>query len=197
MQAIKKIFERRLYRTAAIAGVVLLIFVGVIYTTRSYAVANVNGDAISVSSFKINYAAAQSYYETLKDEYTKNNVQTQEVSDKQLRASVLDQLVEAEIIDQGLQKEAGGEANGLVADRIKEFTNDESLAIAAKNLYGFSSNDFTREVLIPQAKTDILRGRLFLKNEDFKTWLTAAKKSANVKIFSNDYTWDGVMVRAK
>ncbi len=197
LETIKKLFERRLYKTIAVATVALGIFLIVLVATKSYAVAEVNGTAVSVNQFKLNYVAANSYYSTLKNEYEKNNQKIDDLADKDIRADILNQLIEATIIGQGLQKEAGDEAEELVAKRIEEFTDDNTLATAAKNLYGFSSADFTREVLIPQAKMDILRGRLFLKNEDFKTWLADAKKSADVKIFSNDYTWNGEKVSAK
>lgn len=194
MNAIKRLFERRVYRTTAVAIVVLGILVTVIVATKSYAVAEVNGTAIPVSQFKVNYAAARQYYETVQTEYKKNNIESKDISDPELRAGILYELIERQIIDQALRNEAGNETDELVANRIKEYAGDKSLSNAAKELYGFTSADFTREVLIPQAKTDILRGRLFLKNQDFNAWLTEAKKSANVKIFSGDYSWNGVIV---
>jgi SurA N-terminal domain len=186
---------------------VLIVILGSIgyFVSHHYTIAVVNGESISSTRFTTNYRAAAVYYKNFKATYvdpmqnasSSTATSTPELTDGELKASVLTQLIEGQLVSQAAEKEVGSALPGMIKERTDHYASDSKLTDAARTLYGIGEKDFLNEVLIPQADADILRGRLFLKGQKFEDWLADAKKDADVQIFSDQFTWDGEKVTAE
>ncbi len=194
-------FFRRSPKLAITLGVIALVLVGglVVLSTGSYPIAVVNGSMISANRFQKNYAATLVYYSNLLKSSEGNSTSTAalaKITPTDLQVNVLDQLVVAKLVEVGAKREVGSDLMELVNDKIGDYAKDEKIRNGAERLYGMGFADFRAETLVPQAEMDILSGRLFLRDEDFQTWLADARRSANVRIFSPKFTWDGEKVMA-
>lgn len=193
----REFLENKRYVYSAI-GVLIAIVGGIgLWITNGYTIAVVNGTSIPVNEFSKNVRAASVYYGRVQESYDTAKKPAPGLNEKDIKAAVLTQLVESVIIGEAAKREVGDELDALVEERIAKYRDDESLATASKNLYGLSKADFMKEVLVPQAKQDIVRGRLFLKGVSFDPWLKQAKKDAIVHIFSKEFTWNGETVAAR
>jgi hypothetical protein len=178
-------------------GIIVALAVAV-WLTGFYPVLSVNGKAISARRFQSNYDAAEVYYNNVAKMFRANGSSTlPEFQETGTKADVLTQLVEASLIHEGVHTEAGDAAEDLIGDRIAKYKESTELQSAAKDLYGLEFNEFTREVILPQAERDILAGRLFLKGESIEEWLAKAKESASVRIYHRSFRWTGERVEAK
>ena len=175
-----------------VLGLLLFFLVSVGY----YPIAFVSGRVIFAREFLRNYQAAALYYRNLVKTYEPNLPQEKTLTSFDLQVSVLNQLVENRLVDQALKEEVQSDLEGLVDARISKLQSGENLTKAVQALYGLSYKDFEDTVLIPQAKLDILSGRLFLKGEEIEKWLVEAKRVSRVIIFSRKFTWDGSEVKA-
>lgn len=186
--------------TILLAGGLGLVF---LVSNNYYPILLVNGEPISAHRFWAVYQSAARYYQNVLTTYASQsssslpNLLSGGSSQRQLEASVLDQLVEASLIAEGIRQEVGPEADTLVAGRIKKYRDNANLSRAAQALYGLSYSDFEAEVLIPQAQKDIMSGRLFLKGQKIEDWLVQARTAAQVTIFSSAFSWDGKAVTIK
>ncbi len=181
-----------------IAGAVLLILVlAAIYLVSSsrYPIALVNGETITARQVAVNYLAAQKYFDSLVKTYPQDAPEKPDAA--KIKLAVLNQLVERALIAQGAQLEAGADLDALVRDKVERYASAGDLAQAADTLYGLSTADFQKEVLVPQAEADILSGRLFLRGEKLEDWLMRAKDNAQVVILSGNYAWDGENIVVK
>lgn len=188
------IYHHRAHILGAVLMVVILAAIYVVSSSR-YPVAMVNGSPITAREVAVDYMAAQKYFDNLVKTYPQNAPDRPAVST--LKLAVLNQLVEQALIAQGARQEAGSDLDALVQDKITKYASSGDLSRAASALYGLSENDFKNEVLIPQAESDVLSGRLFLQGKKLEDWLAQAKKDAQVVILSGNYAWDGQAVVAK
>ena len=155
----------------------------------------ISGRILFAREFSRNYEAAALYYRNLVKTYEPNLPSEKTLSVLDLQVSVLNQLVENRLVDRALGEEVRDDLKGLVEARVGKLQNGEDLTKAVQALYGLSYKDFEEAVLVPQAKLDILTGRLFLKGKKIEEWLSEAKTASKVIIFSREFTWDGKEVK--
>ncbi|MFH0890446.1 MAG: SurA N-terminal domain-containing protein [Candidatus Liptonbacteria bacterium] len=180
-----------------LVAVVLAIILGIgLVSLNRYPIATVNGSSISASRFWRNYQGAVRYYENAKKTLPTEQVPTSTPSSLEIQAEVLNQLVEAELVSQGAEREVGRDLDFLVQNKISHYENNQSLAQAASTLYGMTYQEFRDEVMIPQAEKEILVGRFYMSGDNFDDWFAELKKSASVSIFSKGFRWDGNRVIA-
>lgn len=178
------------------AAFLILIVGGIIFasvvTGERYPILLVNNHPVSARQFATNYRAASLYYDNVLKTYKiEGSELPRSLGREELELKVLNQLVEAVLVDLGVRKEVGKDVDELVAAKIEHYERDETLTRASEALYGLSFEEFRSEVLVPQAKKDILSGRLFLRGEVFENWVRGARANARIIIFSNRFRWDG------
>lgn len=154
-----------------------------------YPIAIVNRHVLFVRTLRQNKAAATAYAANFYKAYGANPRNAVAERPVEIEATVLQRLVEDEIIRQELAKRLGGDLSGLVSQKIEKYQNDKGLADASYQVFGLSPTDFAQKILIPEAQREILTGRLLLEDKDFGSWLVQARAQANVKIFSSSYSW--------
>ncbi len=189
-------FIRRRPKFSITAGVILvfILFIAISAFGKSYPILMVNGTTISAARFEKNYASATIYYNNLLKSTANNATATAalaRLTPLQRETQVLDQLVAAVLIERGAEEYIGSELDQLVREKIDQYVSDQSFRENVERLYGMPFSDFRVEVLIPQAKRDILAGRLFLHGENANDWLLKTRKSAQVTILSPKFRWDG------
>jgi hypothetical protein len=117
---------------------------------------------------------------------------------KEIERAVLQGLIEDALVDEELKKTMSAtDLDKIVEEKISRIGDSEKLGKSASVLYGFSADDFKKKVLIPQAKSDILRDRIFLENGDFEEKLKELKRNAKVTILITGFSWasEGVILR--
>ena len=179
------------FSAVIVLGLLLFFLVSVGY----YPVAFISGRILLAREFSRNYQAAALYYRNLVKTYKPDLPSEKTLGPIDLQVSVLNQLVENRLIDQAAREEVGDDLTGLVEARVSKLQNGEDLKKAVQALYGLSYKDFEEAVLVPQAKLDILSGRLFLRGKKIEQWLTEAKAASKVVIFSRQFYWDGKEVK--
>lgn len=175
----------------ALLAIVVIVFI--VAFTKSYDVATVNGASITARQFSANYRMSSFLVNNIR----KANATTTLMSDNELKAIVLTELIERSLVESAVKAEVGDDLNDLVARKVEKYANDATLKNAALTLYGGTFEEYKQEVLIPQAERDILAGRLYLKKQTYDAWAVEAKKSAHVEIFSKDFFWNGSVVKGK
>jgi hypothetical protein len=155
-------------------------------------VAIVNGSPVTSRRLVLNYQSASAYFENAKKAYQTDGEKNMDPNE--LRAEVLTRLIESELIEDGLKKEAGSDADHLLEAKLARYENNAELQKAATVSYSMTYRDFWNEVIVPQAKRDILAGRLFLRGEDMDEWITRAKRDASVTLFVDGFKWSGARV---
>ncbi len=179
-----------------------LLIIGGIYiiASQSYPIALVNWQSISVYSFNKDFNAAINYYQKIIETYNKdqasiiNSLETKQ----EIKRAILDKLIENNLIQQELNKRFKDKELGqMVANKIEKAMNGSASEKGVEVLYGFSLDEFKEEILAPQAKQEILEGRLFLENKNFTDWLKEAKKQAKVIILLPNLKWSetGVIIK--
>lgn len=79
---------------------------------------------------------------------------------KEIKRAALDKLIEDKITEKVLRKILGAkELEKLVNDKLANLPINDEIAKASQILYNLSLEDFKKLVLIPQAKTEILKER--------------------------------------
>lgn len=192
IRQIAKDHKLKLILSALVLAAILVV---ALVSLNRYPIVTVNGSPISASRFWRNYQGAAKYYENAKKSRLAGEFPTSTPSSVDMQAEVMTQLIEAELIAQGAEEEVGDDLDFLVQNKISRYENNKSLAQAADLLYGMTYEEFQAEVMIPQAKKEILVGRFYMSGEDFEKWFSEFKKSASVNIFSKDFQWDGERVR--
>ena len=161
-----------------------------------YPIAMVQGSFVSAKTFTEEYRAASFSYQNALKAYGSVLQNSSTLTQADLQAGVMDQIIENDIIKNAAQKEAGSALDGLVQSKVGQYANDEALAKASVTLYGLDQKALIADVLVPTATKDILAGRLTQQGIKFDDWLASAKKSAQVIIFSSQFRWDGAEVKA-
>lgn len=103
---------------------------------------------------------------------------------------IIDELIELEFETRGVEK---NEADKKVEAVLDEQAGD--IEKAALEFYGWSTEEFKKFVLMPQARRDILAEVLRKDGLDFNDWLRENLTKADIKIYSLPYRWgDGQLV---
>ncbi|MBI4087529.1 MAG: hypothetical protein HY434_01735 [Candidatus Liptonbacteria bacterium] len=187
------LFRQKLYFVflgMVISGLflVFLIFAGF------YPVAFVNGTMVTARRFALEYRANDSYYRRVLEKYGAKVFGSAPPTPAEIEASSMQKIIEDILVQDGAKREIGSDLGALIENKVRQLRIDSELQKAASELYGYRKNDFWDFVLVPQAKADILAGRLFLRGEKLEDWLKDAKKSSTVFIFSNRLRWNGEKV---
>ena len=80
-------------------------------------------------------------------------------------------------------------AEEVVTEAIAK-TPNLSLDEVSKELYGLSSEDFRKLVLLPQAKRDLLENYFKKNNQDIIQAWASLYGTASVKVYYPGYYWD-------
>src|SRR3989344_3082855 len=101
-------------------------------------------------------------------------------------------LMEQEFLDiliDSVDHNLKSKAEDIVAEAIAK-TPDLSLDNVSEELYGLSSVDFKKLVLLPQAKRDLVENYFKKNNQDIIQAWTSLYGTASVKIYYPGYYWD-------
>ncbi len=180
------------------------LIIGGIYLilSRSYPAAIVNYQIIAVRDFYADYRASMTYYKNALDVYNEKDFAALESGEVKLeiQRAVLESLIEDILIDKELKSQIGFvELKKIVNRKIEESVGGQKIQEAVETLYGLSFEEFRERVLVPQAKREILEGRLFLQNPPVAPdeFLRKLKSKARVLIFLPDFEWNGKEVIIK
>jgi len=193
MQFVKQYKPYLIFSGLVIIG--LLIFA--LISQGFYPIATVEGKIITAHSFWQKYQADYAYYQNFTQSLDLNSTEnkTTPPSAGDFKKSALTQLIENIIISNGAEEELGDDLPILVENKISKIPTDEKFKQAISGVYGANLSDFVDDFMVPLAKQEILEGRLFLRGEDFDAWFIKAKSEAKVKIFSDEFYWDGQEVQ--
>lgn len=180
------------------------LFIGGVYfiLSRSYPLAVVDYQIIAARDFYANYRASITYYKNALDVYNEKDSAALESDEVkiEIQKAVLDGLIEDILIDKELKSQIGSvELDKIVGRKIEEAVSGQKIQKAVETLYGLSFEEFKKRVLVPQAKREILEGRLFLQNPpaDLDEFLKELKLKSRILIFLPDFKWDGEKVIMK
>ena len=188
---------RQKSRIALLGACAAAIFIVTLFFFGLYPIATVNGRIITEKQFHAASAAVSRYYANVAAVYNQGNTDQKALSQPELEASALTGLIENELIAEKLQADLGKELPYILSERLSAVGNSPDLKKGAATMYGMSWNDFKEQILVSQAMKDILSENLFLKKENIDDWLTSAKQSASIRIFTGGYTWNGTAVVKK
>lgn len=178
-----------LFLTFLGSGIALLFLISAGY----YPIAMVERQFVTAREFREGYRFASAYSESFAKTYgaaASSTLRQYEDLDA-VQTDVLTQLIENAIIEESLKQEVGEEYDGLISQKVEKYNKDSTLQAAAQSLFGVEYSAFQQAVLLPQARREIMNGRLFLKGEKFDEWMERVKKDANISIFSGKFRWDG------
>lgn len=156
-----------------------------------YPILLVGNHLVSARRFWKNFNSAALYYQNYVRTYGVPPQGSENLSRDVLETSVLNELVDENLVRDGAAKETGPELDGLVHNKIDKYSADANLAQAAQKLYGLNFDDFRGGVLVPQAEREVLAGRLYLQGGNIDDWLKEVRKSARVIVFSPQFRWNG------
>ncbi len=170
--------------------------------SRSYPAALVNYQIIAVRDFYADYRASMAYYKNALDVYNEKDSAALESDEVKLeiQRAVLENLIEDILINEELKSQIGSVNLDKIVDRkIEESVGGQKIQEAVETLYGLSFKEFRKRVLVPQAKREILEGRLFLQNPPAEPdeFLRKLKSKIRVLIFLPDFEWNGKEVIIK
>ncbi len=163
-------------------------------TTKSYPVAVVNWRIVPYYSFKASHDAALAYYGKALETYDRDQkpLLENEGMVKQIKATVLEKLIEDTLIDGELERRSSRkEIDQIIDKKIQAATAGADLKKEVETLYGLNLADFSNVILKPQAERETLEGRLLLENKKISDWLAEAKAKGNITILLSGFRWDG------
>ena len=144
------------------------------------------------------------YYEQAVKTYGATDPALQAVREKPISTlegsrATLDKMIENELVAVELESSVGRDLARLVAGKIDDKKlHDPQFEHAVTALYGLTPEHFRQFVLEPQAREEILQSVKFAtKTDEFKNWLTSARKGAKVVVFAPDLFWDGEKVTVR
>lgn len=193
MRARLRALTRTYRRPFLIAASVFLVLIFIIAYAGLYPIVVVNGDWITARKFRLHLSAAENYESQKQSTSTINSV----LKDKDIVVSVLEGLIEAQFIEKGARLEFTDRLGSLKTQRLNDFLSQKAVMEEEGKKYGFSLEQFKKEILEPQVTRDLLSGRLFLKSMRLEDWLLEQKKTASVTLFSQVFYWDGREVRVR
>lgn len=178
----------------AVSAILLLLAVG------AYPLAIVNGRVIWASTYRSYVASALAYQQAAHDTYNASSTSLLAASaqgEAALGRVALDELVEQKLIDGGLDSLVGDNSPELVQNKIEDLLKEPQLPGASRALFQLDPASFTTVILRPQATREVLSGRVFIDGKTLDGWVTEARKSAQVRLLSSSYRWDGEHVQAE
>ncbi|MBI4094395.1 MAG: hypothetical protein HY436_01155 [Candidatus Liptonbacteria bacterium] len=189
-------------RTALVVFVSFMAFGLALFALVSngyYPVAFVDGAAVMNREFEKNYRVALHSLDAAGNiaRRAEGALPLAAVSHLDIERAVFTELIEQRLIRAELARELGDDARRVVQNQLEKFADDAALRDAARNLYGLSFEEFRDDILVPQAERDVLDGRLFLEGRELDEWLSDAKRTSRVRIFSGTLFWDGAEVQAR
>ncbi|MST04109.1 MAG: hypothetical protein EXS49_00880 [Candidatus Pacebacteria bacterium] len=161
----------------------------------NYPIAYIDGDLISQKSYGEYLVSAVHYY----SEASKVENNGEEIKDfasyiPEIKRSILDKIISDSIIESKLQDMLGDDLNSMVNKKVEPAAQNDKFSQYVSSLYGISFERVKAIVLEPQARQEILEGRLSLQNLNFNDWISDSKKIANIHLFINGLKWDGSAV---
>lgn len=186
-----------------ITGLGFLIFIGVIavvyfiFSSKVYPVATVNGGLISAHAFQITSVAAEQYYTNLLGTYGGSASTTQEEFTSAMRRIALQALIEDSLVKAYLETIYEPAPLELAVNkRVDEVlaASDGQTAAAAQELFGVTAEEFKEVVLLPQARIELLKKELEIKQIDPGVWMDEQLHAAIVTITLRDLTWGDAQV---
>ena len=178
-------------------------------TSGLYPVLIVNSRMASAKGLNDDLAVVINYYEKISDVALKTGVKTIDPnSDRmEIKRAILDKLIEDRLISDELGRriknsDLASIINTKIETALKESTSHEKdFEKEVESIYGLSLNQFKTIVLEPQAKREILEGRLLLEhnteNDSMNNWLKDAKAKANIYILLPGFSWNGEQMVTK
>lgn len=179
------------------SGLIIIgLFIFALISQGFYPIATVNGKIITAHAFWQKYQTQSAYFQNFSEKIMAGlGEDTPPPTANDFKSQALTELIENILIKAGAEKELGSDLDVLMATKLEKVPDDEDFKKAIASVYGANLSDFRDDFMVPIAREEILSGRLFLKGEDFNDWLLKAKTEAKVKIFSDEFTWDGVEVQ--
>lgn len=163
-----------------------------------YPMAVVDFDVVFARRMREDLSAAYSYFRNALLVYG-SDVQVLETSQskKEIARAVLDKLITDVLIDRELKHRLKDSELSAIAEKNIQgvVEKNKDIGEAAKKLYGLEFSDFKRLVLAPQARREILEGRMLLNKENFEEWLKDTKTKARVIILYPNLKWENQEVK--
>ena len=178
----------------AVSGALLVLALGL------YPIALVNGSPVWASSFRAYVGSALAYQQAVRDTYVSTSSALLAASlegEQQLGAAALDELVEQKLIEQGIARLAGENADDLVQTKLDALLKEPDLPGASRALFQLDPDAFVRAILRPQAEREVLTGRIYLDSQTLEAWVAQARAEAQVRVLSSSYGWEAGRVRAR
>ena len=171
---------------------VVILFLGAVtYAAFGFLpVLSVEGKRVSYGQFLKMYGAYQYYDKVAEREAAPN---------KELRKLVLQGFVEDILLDKLIQKtnsDFDNQAKDLVERAIAD-SKDLALGEATKQLYGLSTADFKKLILIPEAKKNLLAKHYETSPDELERVWNEIIQNADVKVYYPGYLWEQGMVKVK
>ena len=188
------------FQNVVFGGAILLSFFLIILALGWYPIASVNGDLISARHFRQYVDSALSYQATSFSTYSASSTRllaASQQSEAQLGSVALDELIEHQLIFQGVEEKIQDSHVQLTKDKVANYREQPELIGASRDLFRISPELFSNVLLEPEARRELLRGRLFLDGVVLDEWLIEKRKSAKVRIFSPTYIWQEFQVLVK
>lgn len=184
---------------------ILFLVFGIVYliAAESYPVAIVNSRPISKKILNDDFTIALHYYRQIANIYDRSSAGSLKNGDsqKEIERAVLDKLIEQMLIREELERRiTKSDLNTIITAKIDNAINNSKVDDKeAQAAYGVSVADFKDKILEPQARREILEGRIILENEagTLDIWLDNAKQKAIVLILEPGFSWDGHQVIIK
>jgi hypothetical protein len=168
----------------------------ILFLSESYPAVLVNWRPVSLDSFNKESAAAIHYYQKVSEVYGESSsIQANSPEfQKEIHRAVLEKIIENKIVEDALEgRLEKGELKDIIAKKISDTlaSGGNEMKEKVMTIYGISMADFQKEILEPQARLEVLQGRLILENNsaDFESWLNSFKAGEKVAILVPGFLW--------
>ena len=165
-----------------------------------YPIAMVDWHIITARELERDFSAAYRYFENALVTYGADPERlTGESERKEIWRAALDKIIVDSLTLRELNRRLSKAEHQEVANtKIQNFfKSNANVADAAKTLYGLDLETFEERLLLPEARREILEGRMSLAGENFQDWLKTARANASVLILTPDLKWEGGQVKLK
>lgn len=172
--------------------VLLVVVIGIIYMFGFFPVARINGEFVLYRSYS-NRASALLLFEEQSRKASDGGDVTPDVADG-IRQSVLQNLISEMIFRQYIAEQPSlsgltEKADKIVADTLTK-ANPEVLPRATEQLYGWSVEEFTENVLFPQALQNELAEEIKKGGTPFEGFARTKLTEANVTLYLVPWKWE-------
>ena len=178
---------------------IVVIIVGGVMFLGYFPVARVNGQTVWYYTYKENADALQRYNEKNRQSQGSNALTPEQIA--QGREQVLQNLIGNIVIRNYIKAhysldDLSKEASDLTNNALKSKDVDPAvLSKATVELYGWSVEDFKKNVLFPQALQEVLQQHIEKDNQNYAEIILAELKNAHVQTFLVPWKWqDGKLV---